>query len=189
MNFDEVIDRLKEIYEFLGVDPAFVPASAGIKTNASFRPRSKYVHQLYGRFSRSRIRMTFEAMFPHTLRPKARNIIRTILGTQRNMPPMSPVTRDCLDSYFAPRVARLESMLGRDLDIWRSASCKSVLDAPLTHRRHTGLRPRLCPSEGFPSYDEACLEMRRHILLKGNETYAMDYCPRRHEVPSGTKVP
>ncbi len=35
-------------------------------------------------------------------------------------PPMLPDTRKLLEEFFAPRVVKLQSMIGRDLSIWKS---------------------------------------------------------------------
>ena len=38
----------------------------------------------------------------------------------RILPAMSPATRDYLENYFKPRISRLERLLDRDLDLWRT---------------------------------------------------------------------
>jgi hypothetical protein len=111
---------LPEIYSFLGVDPEFVPASLGKKTNASFRPRSEKLFALYHRIARSPLRTGIEAILPQGTRPIVRNIVHGILGKGRqSIPPLPPDLKLRLQDEFRSEVAWMEEYFERPLPAWK----------------------------------------------------------------------
>lgn len=110
--------NLWQIFRFLDVDSTFVPTNLTLKTNASFKPWSERLFQLYRRFSLSRPRIWLESLLPQHARPVIRNKIRAVLGQKQSTPQMAAETRSYLQAYFQPQVERLEQFLNRDLSIW-----------------------------------------------------------------------
>jgi len=127
--FEEMVaspaEELAKIFTFLEVDSTFVPSHAETKTNATFKARNEIVFNLYRRFSLSRSRMWLESFVPEKARPILRNQIRGVLGGQKKPPALSPDMKQHLRTYFEPEIQRLESFLGRNLDIWRQRNVDS----------------------------------------------------------------
>jgi len=110
---------MKKIFMFLGVNDLFLPKSIKVKTNSSFKPRNELTGKLYKRFSLSKLRKNLERLLPNQVRPYARNTIRALIGTQNNLPSLSPDTKEKLINYFVPEIDKLECYLKRDLTFWK----------------------------------------------------------------------
>lgn len=91
---------------FLGVDPTYVPSNLGTPVNPFVTFRSLRIRR-------------FAQRVPG---PGGRMIAR--LNTRRdvNRPELEPSLRASLEQFFAPRIAHVERMLGRDLPEWRRAA-------------------------------------------------------------------
>lgn len=120
--FEEMIKEpektLADVLRFLDVAPDFVPKDIGLKTNQTFVPKSNGIYKLYFKFSRSALRTQLEKLIPAGKKKRVRNWIRTQLG-QKDKP---KVPQDIIKEarvFFEPEICRMESILNRDLSIWR----------------------------------------------------------------------
>ena len=110
---------LRDIYEFIGVDPSFVP-DVSSRYNVSGVPKSKGLHALHRFLLRPNpVKAAFKPFFPKGLR---RRMVEGSLNTLRNRNLVKPpfpeeVRRDLIEGYRED-VAKLETLIGRDLSGW-----------------------------------------------------------------------
>ncbi len=114
-NPDEVI---RQIFQFLKVDPTFRPTNLRTKTNQSFKPRNHLFYNLWRYFSLSPARQAIERFLPEALRPQLRNVIHATLG-KREQSEIGFDVKQELQEFFEPEIIKLEEFLERDLSIWR----------------------------------------------------------------------
>ena len=100
---------IQDLYRYIGVDDTFTPPSLGKRVNKSRSrvvPRNWFAARYNGRLRRYRER--WGGAF--------RGIIDTVFFTDARF---EPATLDHLKTVFAPEVAELERVIGRDLTHWR----------------------------------------------------------------------
>lgn len=99
-------DTYRDLCAFLGVDPSFVPEHLGVRVNAFVTFRSLRVRDLSRRLPS----------------PVERLVAR--LNTRRTaLPPvLDGAVRRRLEHYFAPRIARVEDLLGQRIPEWQPDS-------------------------------------------------------------------
>lgn len=91
---------------FLGVDDAFEPPNLGVPVNAFVQFRSLRIRQLAKR-----------------LPEPAAGLVARLNSKQRgDLPELDPATRGRLDAFFAPRIRRIEELLGHPVPEWTSAA-------------------------------------------------------------------
>jgi hypothetical protein len=124
--FDDIAARPREVardlYTFLGIDPSFVPTVIGKKVNAARTVRSSSFRSVAGRTS-AFLRLHARSLM-NLLVPQNGVLHRAYLASnlvKKPYPPMRPETRARLRGYFAKDIARLETMLGRDLSTWKTS--------------------------------------------------------------------
>lgn len=113
------LEVYRRVLEFLGVDPAFEPREMNV-VNPNSELRSVTLHQ-----SRARL-APIERTMRRVIPPRAFNILSAPLraiwsANKRPAPrsPMSPALEEELTKYFAPDVASLGELIGRDLsEVW-----------------------------------------------------------------------
>jgi hypothetical protein len=104
---------MREIYEFLGVDPEFHPMLR-VKKNVSGKPRSQWLHEFIK--SNSSMHALARSVLPTALRARMKaEVIRVNLSRSS----ANPATRRQLMSSYAPDIAKLQDLIGRDLTVWR----------------------------------------------------------------------
>jgi len=99
------------VYEFLGVDPSFVPSIREV--NGSKTVRSRRLQRLYYA-SHSRSHRVAKRLVPSALRRR----LLTQNTVDRRRPAIDPQVRDRLRELFRPQVLGLSAQLGRDLSAW-----------------------------------------------------------------------
>ena len=110
---------LRDIHEFTGVDPSFVP-DVSVRYNVSGVPKSKRLHALHRFLLRPNpVKAALKPLFPKKLR---RRMVEGSLNTLRNRnlakPPFpEEVRRDLVEGY-GEDISKLEALLGRDLSGW-----------------------------------------------------------------------
>lgn len=110
---------LRDIHEFIGVDPSFVP-DVSSRYNVSGVPKSKRLHALHRFLLRPNpVKAAFKPLLPKGLR---RRMVEGSLNTLRNRNLVKPpfpeeVRRDLIEGYRED-VSRLETLIGRDLSGW-----------------------------------------------------------------------
>lgn len=102
---------MRTVHEFLGVDPRFAPDVA-VRHNRSMLPRSPLVREAFAR--PFRLRRFLQRNLPPRLVTRLGNVI------MRPPPGVAPALRARLLPRFAGEIARLETLLDRDLAAWRS---------------------------------------------------------------------
>lgn len=110
---------LRDIHEFIGVDSSFVP-DVSSRYNASGVPKSKRLHALHRFLLRPNpVKAAFKPFFPKKLR---RRMVEGSLNTLRNRnlvkPPFPEEVRRSLIKGYTEDVARLETLIRRDLSGW-----------------------------------------------------------------------
>jgi len=113
-DFEERPDEvLSELFQYLGVDDAFVPDTSR-RHNVSLVPRSSALHRLtVGRFAPRR---AVKAVVPTRVRARLRRHVQ-----EQNLvrpTPLDPALRAQLVETFRPDILELQTRLGRDLDAW-----------------------------------------------------------------------
>ncbi len=98
-------------YRFLGVDPSFVPETPVINPNKTYRSWTM-------RKIQQRIPARAKDLVPSALRQKASDAIYALNRTYQPRQPMDPALRAELRREFAPEVAALGALIGRDLSHW-----------------------------------------------------------------------
>lgn len=122
---------IRRIYEFLGVDPSFVPLSlnANIDYRASGKFYSLYLQSMLnksrGYIKKSALKKFFDAI-------GLRSLVRTLIRANRRKtrvsftkPSMSPFLRQRLETLYAPEIQALENMLGKKLP-WRDKTTRTL---------------------------------------------------------------
>jgi hypothetical protein len=105
------------VFEFLGVDPGFVPSFETVNAHAGVRSRTvRRLIEHQPEAVRALVRRLLPARTRHALRDRLR---------QANTQPRAREAGDAaldaaLRTEFAPEVERLEALLGRDLSAWRN---------------------------------------------------------------------
>lgn len=109
---------LSGAFEFLDVDPSFLPASAQDRSNVGRSPRTGGAA-----FARVGIRIAQQSdRFPAPLSKLLRSTYTSIFGRLPVKRPFEPLSeRDRLRCYdfFRADIERLESTIDRDLSVWR----------------------------------------------------------------------
>jgi len=99
---------LRQIYEFLGVDPHFRSGVESLNRNAA---------QGKGHLARSRLLLHIGRAFAKTGFIRASERLRRA-NSVGPLPPMKPETRQKLVELYRPKNAQLSAMIGRDLSLW-----------------------------------------------------------------------
>ncbi|CAN5169833.1 sulfotransferase [soil metagenome] len=103
----------RQTLEFLGVDSAFVPEFRVI--NANQRVRSGAIRTV---LRNPRLQRIVRAVVPLQLAEAVARGLRAMNTVPEPRPPLEARLRDLLRKEFAPDVARLSKLLGRDLHRW-----------------------------------------------------------------------
>ena len=102
---------VRGLWEELGVDPDFHPPDRG-RVNEALGHRAAPLL----RIARATRVMRLRSRLPEPTRER----IKARLSRMGSQPPMDPQDRAELVAYFAPEVAKLETLLGRALSAWRA---------------------------------------------------------------------
>lgn len=109
--WDDSINTVKDVYEFLNVDSTFTPQKEK-KIKKGKAPRSKLLAKLaYNRFNIPVLRDKPK------LESKIRDIVNAI-NLKKDYPPMEEETEKELKEYFMTEIKKLEDYIGKDLSIW-----------------------------------------------------------------------
>lgn len=110
---------LRDVYEFIGVDPSFVP-DVSSRYNVSGIPKNKRLHAIHRFLLRPNpVKAALKPFFPKKLR---RRMVEGSLNTLRNRNLVKPpfpegVRRDLIGGYRED-ILKLETLIGRDLSGW-----------------------------------------------------------------------
>lgn len=107
----------REIFRFLEVDPN-VDINTDIKYNISGKPKSQWIHQFFfeGNLARRLAQPIVRKLFSSETRIKIAQKIQ-----EKNLTRMTinPETKDRLQLLFKEDINKLETLLGRDLSLWK----------------------------------------------------------------------
>ena len=105
---------VRDTYRFLGVDPDFVPETPVVNPNKTYR--SWAVRKL-----QQRIPGKAKDLVPAAVRRRASDAIYAMNRVYQPRDVMDPALRAQLQAEFAPEVAALGDLIGRDLSHWSKA--------------------------------------------------------------------
>ena len=110
----------RQVYQFLGVDPSFVPPGLDARHNGSYSTRSATLTKLKDRvYATTRapwLRWTWELAGAAGLKPVYRRL--NIVPSEAVIPPPQPQTLAHLRGRFEPEIRELETLLDRSLSSW-----------------------------------------------------------------------
>lgn len=109
------LETYRGVLEFLGVDPEFVPAEMAV-VNPNSELRSVKLHQMRARLAP--VERTVRRIIPARAFRVLSAPLRAIWSANKRPAPRSPMSVDLeqeLTEYFAPDVASLSELIGRDL--------------------------------------------------------------------------
>jgi hypothetical protein len=117
--FRDPARALRDVYEFVGVSPSFVPSSLHEKINEGRVPRSRLVDKGV-RLSTSTLRAVGAGWMVETLK-KAGVEKKVKAANSRSGDALDPRLAARLRETFAAENDKLAALLGRDLSIWKRA--------------------------------------------------------------------
>ncbi|MGJ3237989.1 MAG: sulfotransferase family protein [Anaerolineae bacterium] len=106
---------LRDLYEFLGVDPTFEPDVQTVNSHGV--PRSKLVARLINHQPEF-VRKYANAWVPRKLRAQIKHMLRGLNKKQEERPSMSIKVKNQLKQVFKAEVSSLSTLLDRDLSHW-----------------------------------------------------------------------
>jgi hypothetical protein len=106
---------MRELYEFLGVDPAFEP-DVSVRHNTAAVPRSALLNSLFVRGTRFLRRVAPPILRNRGFTPRLHPLL---LGPAAAMP---PAMRERLMNQFRDDIEKTASLIGRDLSRWFTAA-------------------------------------------------------------------
>jgi hypothetical protein len=114
---EDALGLVQGVYEFLGVDPAFVPHTGTKRNVSSGYPKSVFFHRFLTRpnILKSIMRPVVRRILPQETRAglyeglKSRNLIT---------PEMKPETRERLKNAYRGDILKLQDLIERDLSHW-----------------------------------------------------------------------
>lgn len=108
---------LRDIFRFLGVDPN-CDINTEIRYNMSGKPKSQWLHQFFfeGNMARRLAKPIVHTLFSHETRVR---IAQKIQEKNLTRLTINPDTKRSLQEYFEEDIRKLETLLNRDLSIWR----------------------------------------------------------------------
>jgi Sulfotransferase domain len=119
---------MREIYEFIGVDPEFDPPSASWRFNAATDAAPKLLHRNRGLLVDALNRPVLRPVKHFLLRRGFKNVRRHGMTEDSGTVPArqgpEPEVRAILESLLQPDLDRLQQRLGRTLPAWRSVSSR-----------------------------------------------------------------
>ncbi len=108
---------LRDIFRFLDVDPN-CDINTEIRYNMSGKPKSQWLHQFFfeGNVARKFAQPIVRTFFSHETRMRIAQKIQ-----EKNLTRLSinPETKRSLHEYFEEDIRKLETLLDRDLSVWR----------------------------------------------------------------------
>jgi Sulfotransferase domain len=115
------VGMVRNLTEWLGVDPSLCPSDYAEKHNRSSAPIfSSFYHLLMSK--NSVFKRIYHAVCPRALHRLLNRVISRPLqsGLLRSFvpPPMKPETRQRLREHFAPHIQQISELLKRDLSHW-----------------------------------------------------------------------
>jgi len=112
---------LRRLYEFLGVDPEFVPVRANRQLHRSARSRSVLLRRSVQGFVAGMRAVGLKAIADGLVHsPRVRRAYHGVNRTRSGIPPLpAAVSRD-LQAYYAGDVEKLEGLIQRDLSAWKA---------------------------------------------------------------------
>lgn len=111
-----ILDVLRDIFSFLGTDPAFVP-DMSTRYGATGIPKNKILETILDRMRKSPMRPILKPLLPATLRRH----VNKLTTSNRTRPPLAPEVRREWVQMYQEDILQLESLIDRDLSAWLEA--------------------------------------------------------------------
>jgi hypothetical protein len=122
--FEDMIDTpvgvARELYRFLGVDAAFLPAEIDRPRKQARRARTGWAVGLMRSVNRALVGANMSGAARWLKRRGLKDMFMRISTEAAAYPPLDPDTRRRLVEYFAEDTEQLERLLGRDLSRWKA---------------------------------------------------------------------
>lgn len=119
--FEELVQRpaevLPEVYAFIGADPSYVPAHAEAPIHSSYSPRFRRAHAGAKRLSRWLRDRGAGRLAAQAKSSVVGRILQTPTADRARFGALPPPTAARLADAYAPDVASLSELLGRDLSV------------------------------------------------------------------------
>lgn len=108
---------LRDIFRFLDVDPN-CDINTEIRYNMSGKPKSQWLHQFFfeGNVARKFAQPIVRSLFSHETRMR---IAQKIQEKNLTRLTINPDTKRTLREYFEEDIRKMETLLNRDLSVWR----------------------------------------------------------------------
>jgi hypothetical protein len=121
--FDDIVNTplrvVRDLYRFLGVDEAYVPADIRRPRKVARRVRAGWAVGLMRATNRALVNSGMSRLARVTKRLGLKELFMHLTTAPAEYPPLHPDTRRCLARHFADDISRLEQMLARDLSRWK----------------------------------------------------------------------
>lgn len=122
--FDDIksdpINTISSVYEFLGVDSDYMPATLEKKVNTAFKPRSKLLKDAVNKTLNALDSLGLDSLRLKIFESQLlQDIYTKINKTPTKYPPMSDEVRKKAYDVFASDINALENLLKRDLSAWK----------------------------------------------------------------------
>ena len=132
--FAQPVESLNRICSFLGIGDEFFRDQSSVTetVHGASAVHSTILHRMIGTVAtwmrkHSRFRQILDLAKKSGLAPWLKKANRK----ERPYPEMSDELRHTLDEYYARTIQRVEQILGRRLDVWRSRSTRALLEPSL----------------------------------------------------------
>jgi hypothetical protein len=115
----EPLAVMQDIFRYLGVDDAFVPDMT-IRHNITGVPKNKMLHRLHHFLKKPHsLKAALKPMFPQVMRRSLKTRLVAQLQTKNlHKPSLAPEVRQGLIDAYRPDIAKLQTLLQRDLSHW-----------------------------------------------------------------------
>jgi hypothetical protein len=120
--FDDIHKRpeqvIRQVYEFLGVDPAFIPPSLHTKSNPARASKSIGVELFLQKVNSKLISWGLSGLVHKIKRSPLKDRVMKLNSRPLQKERMTPATRQFVLDILRPDMEHLQSMTGRDLSHW-----------------------------------------------------------------------
>lgn len=109
---------LRDIYEFLEVDPSFIPYNINVKYNVSGVPKIKALQSFFLKYNHP-LKKLLRPLFLNTIgKEKTENLVNHFKNKNLRKQKIEPETRKYLIELYRDDILMLEKLIKRDLSSW-----------------------------------------------------------------------
>jgi hypothetical protein len=109
---------VRNIYEFLGVDPSFIPYNISTKYNVSGLPKFKLLESFLLKYNHP-LKKLLRPLFLNTIGiENTENLVNHLKNKNLRKTKIKPTTREYLIKLYRDDILMLEKLINRDLSAW-----------------------------------------------------------------------